>query len=47
LISIISKIGAGDAPCPIAANLLLQTISRKDDLSDTVEAARTEEACKT
>jgi hypothetical protein len=27
LISVISKIGAGDVPCPIAANLLLQTIS--------------------
>jgi hypothetical protein len=47
LISVISKIGAGDVPCPIAANLLLQTIFRKDDFSDTVEAAQTEEACKT
>ena len=47
LIFVISKIGAGDGPCPIAANLLLQTIFRKDDLSDTAEAAQTAEACKT
>jgi fructose-1-phosphate kinase PfkB-like protein len=47
LISVISKIGAGDVLCPIAANLLLQTISRKDALSDTVATAQTEEAGKT
>jgi hypothetical protein len=47
LIHVISKIGAGDVLCPIAANLLLQTIFRKDDLSDTVAAAQTAEAGKT
>jgi len=46
-ISVISKIGAGDALCPTAVNLLLQSIFRKDGLSDTVEAAQIAEACKT
>jgi hypothetical protein len=43
----ISKIGAGDVLFPIDANLLLQIIFQKDDRSGTVEAAQTEEACKT
>jgi hypothetical protein len=47
LISVISKIGAGDVLCPIVANLLLQTIFQKDELSDTDAAARTEEGGKT
>ena len=46
LIPVISKIGAGDVLCPIAANLLHQTIFRKDAPSDTVAAAQTEEAAK-
>ncbi|MGD2023698.1 MAG: hypothetical protein PVI18_11015 [Desulfobacterales bacterium] len=43
----ISKIGAEDVLFPIGANLLLQIIFQKDDRSGTVEAAQTEEACKT
>jgi len=47
LISVISKMGAGGVLFLIAAPLLVETIFRKDDLSDTVAAAQTEEAGKT